>query len=135
MFNYLQNIFSISQKESSELSNKTIKLYFDKSKRIYLDINIRNRQTCEQLHMEYHNDIGKKIAEISLKNAIDRKYTISKTNYSFYVIDDTNKLTTIHLKLFDTPWNYLTVPTTSLYYLDEISKSSHPQENCIIHIK
>lgn len=132
MFNYFQNIFGLSQKEPSNI--KPMKLYFDKLKTIFLEIKVNNKHTCESLHMEYHNDLGKKIAEISLKNTTDRKYTISKTNYSFYAIDDANKLTTIHLKLLDKPWNYLTIPTVSLYYLDEISKGYQPQDNSILII-
>ena len=62
---FFKKIFVVPEKPSKTSFNSGRVLYFTLDKTKYLPITLSKELTCQALHIQYHNDIGNKIAKLS----------------------------------------------------------------------
>ena len=108
---FFKKIFVVPEKPSKTSFNSGRVLYFTLDKTKYLPITLSKELTCQALHIQYHNDIGNKIAKLPQLNQT------SKSDLSFIIIDSSNQFNRIKLKQTDIPFKYIT-STSDIYYIN-----------------
>ena len=114
---FLKKIFG-KNNESNSLQANMLRLYFDRNKQIFIDINLKNDYTLFDILEHNKEEIFKRLQENLL---------IQKNDYCFVLIDEENTMTEIKLKPIDSPYKFLKKRTSNLYYLN-INEKEKPRD-------
>lgn len=120
MMNFFKKIFG-KNNETGGMQGNILKIYFDRTKTKFLDIQLNNDYTLNDIFEHNKEEILKRLHENIL---------LQTNDYSFVLIDEDSPLTELKLKLIDSPYKFLK-RRTNLYYLkiNEKEKQLESEKN------
>jgi hypothetical protein len=122
MISFFKNIFQTSnQKNSSKAkADDLTKIYFDRYKKIFLEIKMPKEYTCQDIHIQYHSEILAELMKNNTPNSSSNSFSkiINANEYGFMILDDDNPYTEIKLKMKDIPSKFLKKFSINLFYLN-----------------
>ena len=116
-FRFIEQMFG-KKNQSNNLNGNFQKLYFDRNKQNFIDIQVNNDITINDILENNKEEIFKRLQDNLL---------IQKSDYSFVLIDEDCPLTQIKLKLIDCPYKFLK-KRKNLYYLN-INEKEKPRDD------
>ena len=121
MINFFKNIFnSANNKKSNLLSNENkTKIYFDRNKSTFIEIQIMKEHSCQDIHSQYHNEILSELMKHnSFSSGSSYNRILNSNEFAFIIIDDENQYCEIKLKMKDHPLFFISRSSINLYYIN-----------------
>ena len=121
MINFFKNIFNTTNnKRTNFLSHESkTKIYFDRNKSTFIEIQILKDHSCQDIHSQYHNEI---LSELMKQNSFSTSSSynriLNSNEFAFIIIDNENQYCEIKLKMKDRPLVFISKPSINLYYIN-----------------
>ena len=111
------NIFN-SKKQVNNKTDDGNRIYLDRGKATFLQIKLQLSDTCQDIHINYHNEILGELMKNNQNNGGSFSKIINSNEFSFFIIDDENPYLELKLKMSDVPSKFMKKKNTNLYYLE-----------------
>jgi hypothetical protein len=117
LFRSIINIFN-PKKQIAQKQEEGSKIYLDRGKNTYLLIKLLSTDTCQDIHINYHNEILGELMKNNQNSGGSFSKIINSNEFSFFVIDDENPFLELKLKMKDSPSKFLKKKSINLFYLE-----------------
>jgi hypothetical protein len=117
LFRSIINIFN-PKKQITQKQDEGSKIYLDRGKNTFLLIKLLITDTCQDIHINYHNEILGELMKNNQNSGGSFSKIINSNEFSFFIIDDENPFLEIKLKMKDTPSKFMKKKSINLFYLE-----------------
>jgi hypothetical protein len=117
LFRSIINIFN-PKKQIAQKQDEGSKVYLDRGKNTFLLIKLLTTDTCQDIHINYHNEILGELMKNNQNSGGSFSKIINSNEFSFFIIDDENPFLELKLKMKDTPSKFMKKKSINLFYLE-----------------
>lgn len=137
LFRSIANFFN-PKKQINQKQEEGRRIYLDRGKKFFILIKLQPSDTCQDIHMTYHNEILGELMKNSQNSNGSFNKILNSNEFSFFIIDDENPYLELKLKMRDIPNKFMKKKSINLYYLevhnskkDQLTQEKYNDENSI----